>query len=347
MRRSGQLRLRAVLTFALVLTAAAGFLLWRLADHDLDRRNSERFDFVSAGAPVSGTLWLPDETPRAAVVLVHGDGAQDRTSEGGYAPLINAMLDRGIAVASWDKPGVGSSAGNWLQQTMEERADETRIALQLLARRFDGLVHGAVGFSQAGWVLPQLSSNDADFVVLVGAAVSWQDQGDYYTRTRLAREGLDPPAVDLAIAEQKLEDARIFGPEAASAPAGMPADRWQFIRINRYADARAALARLDLPLLAIWGANDLNVEPERNAAIFGEFVSGRNSHSEIIIWPGATHGLLKSSAYNWQLADDWSRFAIMRFVLEGRHAFAPGALDTITEWILARGKFGASVRQPS
>ncbi|WP_180900344.1 alpha/beta hydrolase family protein [Martelella soudanensis] len=337
----------AVLTIVLVLTIAAGFLLWRLADHDLDRRNSESFDFVSAGVPVSGTLWLPDGAPRAAVVLVHGDGAQDRTSAGGYAPLINAMLDRGIAVASWDKPGVGSSEGNWLHQTMEERADETRVALQRLARRLDGLAHGALGFSQAGWVLPRLSSDDADFIVLIGAAASWQDQGDYYMRTRLAREGLDPQAVDLAIADQSLEDERIFGPDAANAPAGMSADRWQFIRINRYADARAALARLDLPLLAIWGADDLNVDPARNAVIFRELMAGRNDHAEIIIWPEATHGLLKSSAYNWQPTDDWSWFAIMRFVLEGRHAYAPGALDTVTEWILARGKVGASVRQHS
>ena len=274
-------------------------------------------------------------------VIEMGPGAQDRTPNGGYAPLINAMLDKGTAVASWDKPGVKASEGNWLHQSMEERADETRVALQLLARRFDGLAHGAVGFSQAGWVLALLASNDADFIFLVGAAVSWQDQGDYYTRTRLAREGLGPQAVDLAIADQKLEDARIFGQEAASAPAGMSADRWQFIQINRYADARAALARLNLPLLAIWGADDLNVDPARNAAIFRALLAGRNSQNEIIIWPEATHGLLKASAYNWQRPDDWSWFAILRFVLEGRHAYAPGALDTITGWILARNRDGA------
>ncbi len=343
------LRLRLILTAGLVVTIAGGFLLWCLADHDLDRRDSESFDFVSAGASVSGTLWLPDEAPRAAVVLVHGDGAQDRTSAGGYAPLINTMLDRGIAVASWDKPGVGPSVGNWLHQTMVERADEARAALQLLARRFDGLARGAVGFSQAGWVLPHLAQGDADFIVLIGAAVSWQDQGDYFTRIRLAREGLDPQAVDRAVADQKLEDDRIFGPEAdaAIAPAGMPVDRWQFIQKNRHADARDALARFDLPLLAIWGADDLNVDPARNAEIFRELVAERDKGTEIIIWPEATHGLLKSSTYNWQLIDDWSWLAVVRFVVEGRHAFAPGALNTVTEWILARGKNGPEARQKS
>lgn len=330
------MRRRAVLTTVVVMVVAAGFLLWRLADHDLDRRNSERFDFISAGETVSGTLWLPNGAPKVAVVLVHGDGAQDRTSAGGYVPLINTMLDQGIAVASWDKPGFDASQGNWLRQTMEDRADETRGALERLARRFDGLALGAVGFSQAGWVLPQLSSDDADFIVLIGAAVSWQDQGDYYTRTRFLREGLDPQAIDRAIAEQSLKDERIFGPEATGPPAGMSADRWQFIRINRDADARDALARLDLPLLAIWGADDLNVDPARNAAIFRAVLAGRDKETEIIIWPKATHGLLKASAYNWQLTEEWPWFAMVRFFLEGRHAFAPGALDTVTEWILAR-----------
>ncbi|WP_260081260.1 alpha/beta hydrolase family protein [Phaeobacter inhibens] len=124
--------------------------------------------------------------------MVHGDGPQDRVSGGGYAPLINVFLDQGIAVASWDKPGVGASGGNWLHQSMADRASETSAALSLLNQRFDDMALGAVGFSQAGWVLPQLTRRDADFLVLVGPAVSWQDQGDYYTRVRLAQDGLDP-----------------------------------------------------------------------------------------------------------------------------------------------------------
>ena len=128
----------------------------------------------------------------AVVALVHGDGTQDRTSFGGYAPMINALLERGIAVASWDKPGVGSSGGNWLHQSMPDRTAETRAVLHLLAASFEGVPIGALGFSQAGWVLPSLSPQDADFLVLVGAAVSWQDQGAHYTAVRLRQEGLEP-----------------------------------------------------------------------------------------------------------------------------------------------------------
>jgi len=35
-------------------------------------------------------------------------------------------------VFSWDKPGVGASTGNWLHQSMSDRADETLSAINAL-----------------------------------------------------------------------------------------------------------------------------------------------------------------------------------------------------------------------
>ncbi len=320
------------------------FVLWRLADHDLDRRADEPFDFVVSGNTISGTIWLPDKAPKAAVVFVHGDGAQDRTSAGGYAPIINALLDQGIAVASWDKPGVGSSQGNWLHQSMSERTTETRGALQQLEQRLPGIGVGALGFSQAGWVLPSLTQEDADFIVLVGPAVSWQDQGDYYTRTRLTIEGLESEVIDETIAAQNLADDRVFGAEAnvGDAPSDMSHDRWGFVQRNRSADARQELSTLDLPLLAFWGADDLNVNAARNAAIYRETLAGRAVSTEIIVWPGATHGLLKARAYNWQLLEDWSAIARVWFLAEGRYAYASGTIAKIADWIAQESKGGRS-----
>lgn len=319
--------------FILTILTFAG--LWRLTDHDLDRRQSEAFVFTSGDVSISGTLWLPDTPPVAAVVFVHGDGPQDRTSQGSYAPLINVFLDRGIAVAAWDKPGVGGSEGNWLLQSMADRTLETRAALAQLALRFDNTIRGAVGFSQAGWVLPSLTAEDADFIVLIGAAVSWHDQGKYFTRMRLASENLDSIDIEETLAKRENENERTFGPSALSRnrPEGMSLDRWIFIRENRTADARNALSHLSLPLFAIWGADDLNVDAQRDAEIYSLTLAHRDIVTEVVIWPDATHGLLKSPPYNWQLTEEWSWFAMARFLAEGRHAFAPGAIETITDWI--------------
>ncbi|MEP5152315.1 alpha/beta hydrolase [Planktotalea sp.] len=331
-----QLKLWALLASSLIVLAFIGFILWRLTDHDLDRRADERLHFVVDGYSISGTIWLPDKAPNAVVAFVYGDGAQDRTSSGGYAPMINAFLDKGIAVAAWDKPGVGQSKGNWLLQSMADRTAETRAALQVLKHRFEGIVIGAIGFSQAGWVLPALTPEDADFLVLVGPAVSWQDQGDYYARTRLAMDGFDTETINEMITAQNQEDERIFGKDAkeSDAPSNMSRDRWGFNQRNRTADARQALSTLELPLLAIWGADDLNVDAVRNAEIYLEALARRNEATQIIVWPEATHGLLKARSYNWQLTKDWSWFAIMRFLAEGRYAYSPGTINAIAIWVL-------------
>lgn len=330
------MKLRNLLVAGLVLALTAGVIVWRLADHDLDRRASDPFDVMVSGDRIAGTIWLPDDAVNAVVAIVHGDGAQDRTMSGSYAPMINALLDRGIAVASWDKPGVGASGGNWLHQSMSDRTDETRSVLQLLGDRFEGKPIGALGFSQAGWVLPSLAREDADFLVFVGAAVSWREQRRYFTRVRLRQAGLGAQDIRTAIARQDSEDDRVFANTATAddAPAGMYRDRWRFIRRNRNADARQALSSLDLPVLALWGSEDLNVDPARNAAVFKELLSGRDLPTRITTLPGATHGLLKAPTYNWQLSEDWSYYAIARFLLEGRHAFATGALDAISGWAL-------------
>ncbi len=327
-------RIPGAIVIAIVgAVALAGVVLWRLTDHDLSRRTAERFDFTAFGHVLSGTLWLPDIAPVAVVAMVHGDGPQDRTAAGGYVPMINVLLDRGIAVAAWDKAGTGASGGNWLHHSMADRTAVTRAALSRLKQRFDGLATGALGFSQAGWVLPLLTREDADFLVLIGAAVSWRDQGAYFARVRLASEGLGPSEIDAAMATQEIEDERLFGAGAQRPPDGMSEDRWRFIRQNREADAREPLSTLDLPLLAIWGAEDLNVDAVRNAAIYREILAKRDVPTRILLWPDATHGLLKAPAYNWQLTEDWSGFAYARFLAEGRHAFAPGALDMIATWI--------------
>lgn len=333
-------RRRLALTCVIALVGVLAFLLvWRLEDQDLDRHTTETFVFTANGASLAGQVWLPDAPPRAAVVLVHGDGPQDRTSAGGYAPLINALLDAGIAVAAWDKPGVGDSLGNWLDQSMADRAVEVQAALGALRRRLEGLAVGALGFSQAGWVLPRLSSGDADFLVLIGPAVSWQRQGVYFTRTRLRLSGEDAAGIDRRLARSAADDDRLFGPAAAdpaTLPDGMGLDRWGFIRRNRTADATDDLRRLDVPLLALWGAEDLNVDAAADAVTYRETVAGNQSATRIVIVPGATHGLLKAGPYNAQLVSDWPWSTTLRFLLEGRHAYAPGVLDMIRDWIIAR-----------
>jgi dienelactone hydrolase len=205
------------------------------------------------------------------VLIVHGDGPQDRYSADGYIPLINALLDAGIGVFSWDKPGIGESEGDWRKQSMDDRASEARAAHDAV-RRAAGRKVGAIGylgFSQAGWVLPTLAGDpDTDaFFVLVGGAVNWQRQGAYLTRSRLQGLGWSEDAIAAEIdrqaaAEAALDDApdetaRI---DAAARLFGLSRERAGFVLRNRDADATEALRKAGAPFLALWGEADLNVD---------------------------------------------------------------------------------------
>lgn len=320
---------------ALTALAIGALLFWRVLDHDIDRHISEDFTATIQGDTIVGTLWRPQAQAIAVVMLVHGDGPQDRTSAGGYAPLINALLDHQIAVAAWDKPGVGASTGNWLNQSMADRGELTRAIAAKLRNQSNDSPVGAVGFSQAGWVLPQLTKDDIDFMVLVGPAVSWKDQGRYFTRTRLTLEGAGEAEIEEAIQAATIENEAAFGPNATSddAPPGMSVDRWAFIKRNRDVDARDFLGSIDTPILAVWGADDLNVDAATDIEIYLSYLSGFSGPSELLYLPDATHGLLKSQPYNWQLVDQWPWYTKLRFFLEGRHAYRPGALNEITDWI--------------
>jgi pimeloyl-ACP methyl ester carboxylesterase len=326
--------------FLVVCGLAALFvLLWRLEDHDLGHRRSHDFQFIANAVKTEGTLWLPDVPAQAAVVIVHGDGPQDRTAGNGYAPFINALLDRGIAVASWDKPGVGASEGDWLAQSMTDRAAETREALATLSGMMERVPVGAIGFSQAGWVLPKLAHQDADFLVLVGAAVSWSDQGTYFMRMRLRLAGVGEQDIERALAQATKENADLFSPAARFDPSladGMSEARWSFVRRNLNSDARAEIGVIETPVLALWGSEDLNVDPDINAQIYRDELSGTNEVNRIVIVPEATHGLLKARIYNAQLTSQWPWTVVLRWFWEGRHAYAPGALDEIADWILIR-----------
>lgn len=324
------------------VVAAVVVIMMRLADHDLAAVQSEPFVFFNGESRLDGTLWLPEVPVQAAIVLVHGDGPQDRTSADGYVPFINAMRDAGIAVASWDKPGIGSSTGNWLSQSMDDRAAETGAALQVLQERFEGVRVGAFGFSQAGWVLPKLADDEADFIALVGPAVSWQQQGEYYTRTRLERSdpAMETAAIDAILTQNRERNAHLFGRDAAydraALPDGMSEARWGFIQRNRLADARADLGQMSLPLLAVWGADDLNVDAAHDSVVYQTVMERAHPATRLHVVRDATHGLLKAGPYNYQLVSQWPWYAQLQFLWEGRGAYAPGALDLITDWITAR-----------
>ena len=349
MRGKWLLRTAVSLLATVALLAGVALARSRIADFELPAVPATNIGFEHGGATLLGTLLAPSETG-PILLIVHGDGAQDRWSDTGYLPLINALVDAGVSVFSWDKPGVGASSGNWLSQSMQDRAAEAAKALDAIrAQPGNEARHiGFLGFSQAGWVLPRVPSltEEADFLVLIGPAINWQDQGRYFTTVRLSRAGRSSDQIAIELDSQVKDDQRRFGPgvtypdDVASERAlgrhkndNLTEDRSGFIRLNHNEDAREHIARLTLPVLVVMGEDDLNVDPRETVSVYRELIGVRHPQNRIRLIPGATHSLLDARYYNFQLPAQWPFDAKVRFALAGRDAYAPGAIDAIVKWI--------------
>lgn len=330
---------RTAIACVLLLLAASVlvFLTSHFEDFDFDERIQEELTFESQGITLSGTLLqLNHQRPVAVAVIIHGDGPQDRYSNSGYNPLFNTLLDANIAVFSWDKAGVGHSQGNWLHQSMANRAEEAVAALKLMQSRYPDIQVGYLGFSQAGWVIPIAAGQSHPvFSVIIGGAVNWRRQGLFFQSLRYAQEGKSTVEIERLLAKEQKENDAIFGENGTKDPQqriDMTSDRFDFVVKNYLSDSSLDLSNMNGRVLAVWGINDLNVDAQFNACRYKSILS-TNPLASVIVLSNASHGLLRSPEFNYQLESDWPVWRQGYFLWSGREAYSPNGLKVIVEWI--------------
>jgi pimeloyl-ACP methyl ester carboxylesterase len=319
--------------------------------------SKKRMTFSSGQLDLFGTLITPTtgSGPYPVVILVHGDGPMPFDAFGYYRPIWKAFAQRGIATFSWDKPGIGGSTGDWLQQSMDDRTENVKNAIEYLKtldKTVDANNIGVMGFSQAGWVLPKIArqQSDVDFAVFTGTAINWERQGQYY-RSVSNNDNTD------ALYYQKLEDSFLTQSlknglsfdEYVKAFKGIASTeasfdeqllndkaRYGFIAKNWHADAEADLAKIDIPVLAVFGQDDLNVDIADSISVYKKVFAGRSANLLTIKeFEGATHGLMHSWLWNTQHPNF---LHVMMIDVFGENMFADNALDEITSWIKQQSK---------
>ncbi|KZN61963.1 hypothetical protein N473_20690 [Pseudoalteromonas luteoviolacea CPMOR-1] len=329
-----------LILFMCILTSVLTACNNKLADSDL-QYTTHTFD--SQNHQLSGRLYKPKHHTISdpIVIMVHGDGAMDRTAKSYYLPIIHALAEKNIATFSWDKPGVGRSTGHWLSQSMDDRASEVRDAINYLYSA--GYQHnqvGLLGFSQASWVFANLYHDTrVEFMVLVGGAANWLAQSQYSMWVRLVEAekiSIDDEAALLRINQLSAEEYKLikagydhylaallhqdpFMPE----PIGDEA-RFNFVQKNIDSDVFEGFRQLNLPMLAIYGDSDVHVDIEHSQTEFAyafENTKQPKSSLEQVVISNASHGLLKP-----ELPLD----AI--FSIKKSH-FSSGAIDTLVDWI--------------
>jgi pimeloyl-ACP methyl ester carboxylesterase len=235
-----------------------------------------------------------------------------------------------------DKPGVNGAPGNWLDQSMDDRAAETEAAIEWARGRsdIDPSRIGLWGASQAGWVMPKVVNLDPDvaFVIAVGPAINWLQQGEFNTLAELSERNasadeFEKARVDRAKNLDQLARDASFDDLVASGEAdGLTEDRWNFIRKNYLSDARADLETVKVPVLLIIGGQDVNVDVADTERVYRELL---DSPGQLVVkkYPDATHSIVEKDL------EDSELMSALVAVLAPRSIFAPGYLADQTAFL--------------
>ncbi len=229
--------------------------------------------FTCEDITLAGTLTLPlGSSPHPALVWVHGSGETSRLTY--KAPLVQKLVESGLAVLSYDKRGVGNSQGaccpgdsghfNLLAADVAGAVNALRSRSDIDPRQI-----GILGASQAGWIVP-LSVARFDhvaFIVLVdGPVVSYGEEHLYSHLT--GEEGGQPSGLSKDQIAQRLKKA---------GPSGF--------------DPAPFLKQISVPGLWLYGGQDLSQPVDSDLVILGQLKKEGKDFS-VVVFPNANHGLL-------------------------------------------------------
>lgn len=268
--------------FLLSLSIIFGAFIWY--EHSYEMEEMSQWIPTSKGK-LSAVLTKPVGTrSKGIVVLVHGDAPVDATNEGGYRPMMEQFAKAGFTTISWAKPGVAGSTGNWLNQSMQDRADEVTEVIQWALKQPKLNTEKIMlwGVSQGGWVVPKVASQKKvpiSKVMLVSPAVNWLSQNTYYTIQKLKQKGQKPEQINEALDREAksidlLKKDISYKEYLAKTPEQQPMskDRWEFVKKNLDSDVRLDLENSDIPVDLFLGDHDQNVDTEETEKTYSKII---------------------------------------------------------------------------
>jgi alpha-L-fucosidase 2 len=305
---------------------------------------------TAAGLTLACTITIPKRgAPHPAVVLITGSGPQDRDEAlMGHRPffvLADHLTRRGIAVLRCDDRGTAKSTGKFAAATTQDFADDAAAEAEFLSQRkdIDPRRIGLLGHSEGGLIAPIVASRsqNVSFVVLLaGTAVPGEqvlyEQGRAIgkaaggtdellnTQTESQRKIFtilrEEPSN--AAAEKRLREALPAGAEAQIRQVTTP-----WFRYFLTYDPAPALEKLTVPVLALFGENDLQVIASQNRpGMEAALQKSGNPDVTVVTIPKANH--------LFQISKTGSPAEYAQI----EQTMAPVALDTMSTWIRQRAR---------
>ncbi len=303
--------------------------------------------------------------PHPVVVLITGSGAQDRdetiVGHKPFAVLADHLTRRGVAVLRYDDRGFGESTGNASTATTQDFATDAWAAVEFLRTRpeIDPKRIGLIGHSEGGVVGPAVAAahaKDIAFVVmLAGTGVS----GQLIIRHQLGLIMKASGADEATIARERGFAERMHAAVLASAPGSAraalepilkewyeglgPAEKQGVGEFEQALDDRATpldtawmryfltydpaptLAKLKMPVLAVNGELDLQVDPEQNLPAIEKALK-KNKRLTVVRLPGLNHLFQPATTGS---PNEYGSIET---------TFDPAALDRISTWVRQQTK---------
>ncbi|MFC0251265.1 alpha/beta hydrolase family protein [Massilia consociata] len=316
------------------------------------------FANTAAGLTLAGSFSVPHgKGPFPAVVLVHGSGPVERNANVFEHKLFLVLADhltrKGIAVLRYDKRGIGKSTGTYKDATTFDFAGDAEAAVQFLRSRPDvapGRI-GILGHSEGGLIAPLVAARDPGlaFVVMLAAPgvrgellmaeqIALGSKANGMPEDQIAGERAFHRALLAALAsEQQLDLAIDKARQVADAaerdgtlPAGVAKRRLQqlatpwFHPFLRH-EPGPVLRSLRQPVLVLNGERDMQVPAAMNLGAIRTALKD-NPRAVVQELPKLNH--LFQTAPTGAVSE--------YFTIE--ESFAPAALDTVSNWILATVK---------
>lgn len=233
----------------------------------------------SGSLTLQGTMTLGAPAPAAttpAALLVSGSGPIDRNSNTKRIAInvMRQLADRlaadGISSLRYDKRGVGESDGEYLSAGLYDNIADAQAALQVLRARpeIDARRVVVVGHSEGALIATCLADDErlGGVALLAGTArngrevLLWQAQ-------QVAPTLPKPVRLLMRLLRQDIERSQVAKLDRIEASTD-DVIRIQFVKLNARwfrefmaFDPKSALRRAAVPVLAITGANDIQVDP--------------------------------------------------------------------------------------
>ena len=312
------------------------------------------------GISIAGTLTLPKgDGPFPAVLLISGSGVQNRDEEifqhKPFWVLADFLTRGGVGVLRVDDRGVGESTGDRSTATSEDFAKDAAAGVEFLKNRPEIAKSkiGLVGHSEGGMIAPILAAENKDvaFMVLLaapgvsGKAVLVHQMG-LLTRAAGADQQLvesiqreQEKVLDLVLVDAPDEELRgqiraLIAVQTGEPPAAVDEQavettllqmRSPWMRFFLAYDPATAFQKIKIPVLAINGGLDLQIDPKQNLPEIGKALEAADNQDYTLKeLPGLNHLLQQAST------------GTVQEYFEIEETMNHAALELILQWIAER-----------